>query len=76
MISMLTWTARRLRRTVDSIATPCSVNAYGVARRCPPQLLVAQLKHEVGRKTFRVALHGLNEGSRQDAVELGQMRAE
>ena len=29
MISMLTRMARRLRSTLDNIATPCSVNAYG-----------------------------------------------
>ena len=29
MISMFTRTAARLRSTLDSIATPCSVNAYG-----------------------------------------------
>src|SRR5437667_3874325 len=29
MIAMLTATARALRRTLDSIATPCSVNATG-----------------------------------------------
>jgi len=40
MISMLTATARLLRRTLDNIATPCSVNAYGAARRRPPQLEV------------------------------------
>jgi len=30
MIAMLTSIARRLRSTLDSIATPCSVKAYGV----------------------------------------------
>ena len=29
MIAMFTATARLLRRTLDSIATPCSVNTYG-----------------------------------------------
>ena len=37
MIAMLTAMARVLRRTDDSIATPCSENAYGLVRR-PPQL--------------------------------------
>jgi hypothetical protein len=27
MMPMLTWIACRLRKTLDSIATPCSVNA-------------------------------------------------
>src|SRR6202011_2741709 len=31
MMAMLTWTARELRRTLESIATPCSVKAIGVA---------------------------------------------
>src|SRR5579885_2669605 len=35
MISMLTRTARRVRSTLDSIATPCSVKAYGAVRRPP-----------------------------------------
>src|SRR5438132_10619010 len=29
MIAIETWTARSLLNTADSIATPCSVNAYG-----------------------------------------------
>src|ERR1700681_2250297 len=29
MMAMLTCTARELRRTLESIATPCSVKAYG-----------------------------------------------
>jgi len=32
---MLTWIARLLLRTLDNIATPCSVNAYGSVRRPP-----------------------------------------
>jgi hypothetical protein len=37
MISMFTCTARGLRSTLESIATPCSVNALGRVR-VPPQL--------------------------------------
>jgi len=37
MISMFTCAARGLRRTLESIATPCSVNARG-GFRVPPQL--------------------------------------
>jgi len=37
MISTFTCTARMLRSTLDSIATPCSVNARG-RFRVPPQL--------------------------------------
>jgi hypothetical protein len=37
MISTLTRTARSLRRTLDNMATPCSVNAYGRRLR-PPRL--------------------------------------
>jgi hypothetical protein len=36
----LIFTARSLANTAESIATPCSVNAYGKWRR-PPQLEVA-----------------------------------
>ena len=39
MISMLTWMARSLLSTLDSIATPCSVNARETYRR-PPHLEV------------------------------------
>lgn len=35
MISMFTCTARLLRITPESIATPCSVKAYGSVRRPP-----------------------------------------
>lgn len=41
MISMFTMIARRLFRTDESIATPCSVNADGGYRR-PPQLEVTK----------------------------------
>jgi len=37
MIWMLTCTVRSLRRTLDSMATPCSVNTMGELR-APPQL--------------------------------------
>jgi len=37
MISMLTRTARELRRTLESIATPCSVKAWGGYLRCAPR---------------------------------------
>jgi hypothetical protein len=37
MISMLTWMARSLCKTLESMDTPCSVKAYG-AVRIPPQL--------------------------------------
>jgi hypothetical protein len=33
-----TWTARALLSTLDNIATPCSVKAYGRALREQPQL--------------------------------------
>lgn len=39
MISMFTCTARSLRSTLESMATPCSVKAYG-GLRAPPQLEV------------------------------------
>jgi hypothetical protein len=63
---MLISTARWLRRTAESIATPCSVKAYGNFRR-PPQLdlancnikscefLFGQLEHEILRKPLRIA---------------------
>jgi hypothetical protein len=35
---MFTCTARLLRGMLDSIATPCLLKAYGLARRNPPQL--------------------------------------
>lgn len=38
MISILTATARGLPNTDESIATPCSVNAYGAVRRPPRPL--------------------------------------
>jgi len=34
------WTARSLYKTLDSIATPCSVKAYGAYRRPPQELEV------------------------------------
>ena len=37
MISMLTRTARRLWRTLDNMATPSCVNAYGRYFRCSPR---------------------------------------
>jgi hypothetical protein len=39
MISTFTRIARLLRSTLDNIATPCSVKAYGLVLR-PPQLAV------------------------------------
>src|SRR6266571_961477 len=38
MISIFAWIARSLLRTVDNMATPCSVKAYG-AYRLPPRPL-------------------------------------
>jgi hypothetical protein len=38
MISTFTRIACRLRNTLDNIATPCSVNAYGSVRRPPHEL--------------------------------------
>jgi hypothetical protein len=35
MISMFTLTARWLHSTLDNMATPCSVKAYGAIRRPP-----------------------------------------
>lgn len=35
MISMLTWTARLLLKTLESMAISCSVNTYGEYRRPP-----------------------------------------
>ena len=37
MIWMLTWTARSLFKSLDNMATPCSVNAIGLYLM-PPQL--------------------------------------
>src|ERR1700736_6016848 len=66
---MFTCTARSLVSTIDSIATSCSVNAYG---RCPPKLCLFgvifcdtkssasrafELEREVFWKATRVALH-------------------
>ena len=67
MISMLTITARLLFRTVDNIATPCSVKTLG-SLRVPPQLDVPKwnfkfensslvswnIKSEGKRSLFRV----------------------
>jgi hypothetical protein len=37
MMAMLTWMARLLRRTLESMATPCSVKANGRYFRCCPR---------------------------------------
>ena len=39
MIWTLTTMARGLRKTLESMATPCSVNAYGRYLRCDPRPL-------------------------------------
>ena len=46
MISTFTLIARLLRSTLESIATPCSVNAYGALRRPPrqAQITICDLK--------------------------------
>ena len=46
MISMLTCTARGLRRTLESMATPCSVKAWGRCRRPPLEITVCDLKSD------------------------------
>lgn len=51
MISMLTSIARRLRRTIESIATPCSVKARGGYRRPPHELEVANCDLKLSNST-------------------------
>ena len=55
MISRFTRTARWPRRTLDNIATPCSVNAYGNVRRPPHELevTICDLKFEISRLVKR-----------------------
>src|SRR5437667_6582643 len=84
MISMFTRTARSLFSTLDSMATPCSVKAYGRYRR-PPQLEVPilepqvgeffrrELEHEVRREPRLVSLHGSIERLSLDAIQLRQV---
>lgn len=50
MISILMAIARGERSTVESIATPCSVNAYG-GFRIPPQLEVANCDFKLSHST-------------------------
>jgi hypothetical protein len=57
--------ARSLRRTDESIATPCSVKAYG-----------RQLKHEICREAFSISADGLIEGLGLHAVHSRQRRIE
>jgi hypothetical protein len=61
MISMFTSTARGLCRTLDSIATPCSVKAYGRYRLPPHELEVPDwlLMVEAGRE-LDVGVHGVS----------------
>src|SRR5438094_5944544 len=84
MISTLTAIARGLFRTPESIATPCSVKAYG-AYRLPPrpfEITICDLKDSastglrVPRKPLGVSLHGLHEDSRLDAVQRRQLHVE
>src|SRR5947207_15847764 len=81
MISTFTRTARRLRSTLDNIATPCSVNAYGNVRRPPHELevTICDLKFETSRFVNRnmksdgkrrgIPLDSLNERLRRHAVK-------
>ena len=89
MISMLTRIARSLRRMLDSIATPCSVNigrrpalASAVSfcnhrlRSQTPELRRRELKHEVGREPPAIAPDRLVEQSDRHAVERCQVGVE
>src|SRR5438445_10265364 len=70
------------------MATPCSVKAYGAARRSPTQLEVticdfkffelpwAQLEHEVGGKALDVLLDRLHQRPGFDLVEIGEVGAQ
>ena len=55
MTSTFTRMARRLRNTLDNMATPCSVNAYGNVRRPPHELevTICDLKFESSRVVNR-----------------------
>ena len=52
MISIFTRTARSLCRTVDNMATPCSVKAYG-AYRLPPRPLFEVANCDLKEATHR-----------------------
>src|SRR5215471_1658117 len=85
MISMLTRTARGERSTLDSIATPCSVNAYGSLRRPPRPVFVVfavtdcdrkdstspsvSRNMKIGRKALPVPRHRLVERLDLDVVQ-------
>jgi hypothetical protein len=77
-----------LRRTLDSIATPCSVNAWGSARRLPlqPEITICDLRlahsefggpqpeTEIGGEAAPVAFDRLRQRTQLDAVEDGEVR--
>jgi len=62
MISMFTATARGLRRTLDSMATPCSVKAYGRWRR-PPRPLIGACRVRLATSSM-VSLNTKSAGNR------------
>lgn len=73
MIWMLICMARGLRKTLDNIATPSSVKAYGALRPC---FLGGETKHEVRRKALAIALHGLIQRFDADPVQHRQILVE
>src|SRR5688572_1264018 len=87
MISMFTCTARGVRSTVDSIATPCSANAYGryFRWRLRPaskvtdcdlrqsRLGFGQLEHEIAREPLGIPPNSLVQHLGRDSVENRQI---
>jgi hypothetical protein len=89
MIATFTWTARPLRRTLESMATPCSVNAYGRYRRPPRPVfevancnLKASASSAVSRRRKSsgqpalVAADGPIQELRRHLIELGEVRVD
>lgn len=84
---MLTRTARALRRTLDIIATPCSVKALG-GLRVPPQLDVPDWNFKFRyssalscnmksrREAFEVSAYGLVQVAGLHSIQCSKMRIE
>ena len=87
MMAMLTTTARLLRNTPESIATPSWVKACGEWWRTPQleiticdpkcsKFLFRELEHEIYGKSLAVMRHGLVERSRGHTTEFVQVEIE
>lgn len=64
MIAMFTSIARRLRSTLESIATPCSVNTRGSFRLPPCELEVTNCDFKFAASS-RVSLNAKSVGNRE-----------